>query len=184
MSAEIRRLLSAARAAHDELFQTYGYYTARVQPLLKELEDAMAALPGSPQKAPPLTFDDLVQANLSRVVRWHPGGLHEWSPLEWAGAMAGEAGEACNAAKKLKRIDGQLANINHEAGRSLTERQSACRQIAKEVADTIIYGALLVSAADEDLGATIVEVFNRKSEEYGFPERLRACPEEPAAGTI
>jgi NTP pyrophosphatase (non-canonical NTP hydrolase) len=119
-----------------------------------------------------LTFQDLIAANLSRVARWHPEGLSEWSPLEWAGAMAGEAGEACNAAKKLKRIDSQIANINHEAGRSLTERETACRQIAKEVADTIIYGALLVSAVGQDLAVTVAEVFNKKSKEYGFPEHL------------
>jgi NTP pyrophosphatase (non-canonical NTP hydrolase) len=131
-----------------------------------------------------LTFNELVEANLSRVVRWHPGGLHEWSPLEWAGAMAGEAGEACNAAKKLKRIDGQLANINREEGRSLTDRRAACQQIAKEVADTIIYGVLLASAVGEDLEAALIDVFNRKSEEYGVPERLGSVLEDAGSASI
>jgi NTP pyrophosphatase (non-canonical NTP hydrolase) len=128
-----------------------------------------------------LTFAQLTAANLSRVQRWHPEkGLADWSPLEWAGAMAGEAGEACNAAKKLKRIDIGTANINTEPGRSLTDRQRACKQVAKEVADTVIYGALLVAAVGEDLGAAVIEVFNRKSEEYGFPERLSEQPESAA----
>lgn len=129
-----------------------------------------------------LTFRQLSTANLSRVRRWHPSGLSEWSPLEWAGAMAGEAGEACNAAKKLKRIDGELANINLEEGRSLTNREAACHQVVKEVCDTIIYGALLVQAVGGDLETTLVEVFNRKSEEYGFPERL-PLPSAPTPAT-
>ena len=133
--------------------------------------DGAGSTPARPERA--LTIQELVAANLSRVVRWHPGGLHEWSALEWAGAMAGEVGEACNAAKKLKRIDGNIQNINHEAGRSLTERSVATKQIAKEVADTFIYGALLVAVVGEDLEAAIVDVFNKKSEEYGFPERLK-----------
>ncbi len=119
-----------------------------------------------------LTLAQLVAANLSRVKRWHPGGLSDWSALEWAGAMAGEAGEACNVAKKLKRVEDQIANINHEDGRSLTDRETACQQVGKEVADTIIYGILLASRVGVDIEQLIVEVFNAKSEEYGFPERL------------
>lgn len=133
------------------------------------------------EEAGALTLRALTATNVQRASRWHPGGLAEWSPLEWAGAMAGEAGEACNAAKKLKRIDGNLKNINHEEGRSLTERSAACHQVAKEVADTIIYGVLLVAAVGEDIESVLIDVFNKKSEEYGFPERLAlALPERPA----
>src|SRR5882724_4498362 len=46
---------------------------------------------------PELTFGEVIRANLSRVERWH--SLASWSPLEWAGAMCGEAGEAANFAK-------------------------------------------------------------------------------------
>lgn len=137
----------------------------------EDVETLLASL-ASPAPQEPLTLSQIMATNVLRAARWHPGGLAEWSPLEWAGAMAGEAGEACNAAKKLKRIDGQLQNINTEEGRSLTDRQAACHQIAKEVADTIIYGVLLVAAVGEDIEAVLVDVFNKKSEEYGFPERL------------
>lgn len=119
-----------------------------------------------------MTLDDIYKTNLSRVVRWHPAGLHEWSALEWAGAMAGEAGEACNAAKKLKRIESGAKNIN-EPSRSLTDLRVAREQVAKEVADTIIYGLLLMAAVGvKDPSQVVREVFNKKSEEYGFPERL------------
>src|SRR5262245_40821302 len=39
-----------------------------------------------------LTFGKLSRVNLARCRRWHPGGLAEWSPSDWAVAMAGEAG--------------------------------------------------------------------------------------------
>lgn len=117
----------------------------------------------------PLTISELAAANSSRVKRWH--SIDAWSPLEWAGAMAGGAGEACNAAKKLKRIDDGIANINC-ADRSLTDRLDACKKIGLEIADTIIYGVLLAESVGVDLEQCIIEAFNRKSEEYGFPERI------------
>lgn len=113
-----------------------------------------------------LTFKQLTEANLSRVSKWH--SLESWSPLEWAGAMAGEAGEACNAAKKLKRIQTGMPNITD---RESTEEE-ARQKVLKEVADTVIYGALLCSRVGGDLESAVREVFNQKSEEYGFPERL------------
>lgn len=119
-----------------------------------------------------ITLFALQEINSRRAARWHPGGLQEWSPLEWAGAMAGEAGEACNAAKKLKRIDGNIANINLEEGRSLTDRDDACMKIADEIADTIIYGVLLAEAIGIDIETVVRRKFNQKSDEYGFPERL------------
>lgn len=124
---------------------------------------------GEPRR-PALTIKKLVDRNVSRCARWH--GIDDWTPLEWAGAMAGEAGEACNAAKKLKRIDSRIANINTEEGRSLTDRETACKKIGLEIADTFIYGALLAARVGVDLEACIREAFNKKSEEYGFPERL------------
>lgn len=123
-----------------------------------------------------LTIDRISVASVSRTGRWHTGGITDWSELEWAGAMAGEAGEACNAAKKLKRITDGIANINHEEGRSLTELDAARLQVVKEVADTILYGILLAARVGYNgpkLEAVIIDVFNKKSEEYGFPERLR-----------
>ena len=68
-----------------------------------------------------MNINDLLQINTQRAARWHNGDIAEWSPLEWAGAMAGEAGEAANAAKKLKRLEGGLASINEPA---LRQRRS------------------------------------------------------------
>lgn len=123
-----------------------------------------------------LTIRFLQYINAKRAVRWHQnGGIKSWSALEWAGAMAGEAGEACNAAKKLKRIEDQIANL--EEGRSLTDEQNASSQVVDEIADTVIYGVLLAERVGLDLEEAIRMKFNRKSEEYGFPERIP--PNEP-----
>lgn len=127
-------------------------------------------------RAAELTFGQLIEANAARVERWH--GINDWSPLEWAGAMCGEAGEAANFAKKLKRAQTGIQNKDGRlAADVFGEAQIALyrRSVVKEVADTIIYGLLLCLAAGEDADAvvaTIRDVFNEKSKEYGFPERV------------
>lgn len=119
-----------------------------------------------------MRINDLFAKNVERCKNWHPGGIEEWSPLEWAGAMAGEAGEAANAAKKLKRVESKLQNIN-APGRSLIDAEVARIAVAEEVADTILYGLLLMARVGvTDPECVMARVFNRKSEEYGFPERV------------
>jgi NTP pyrophosphatase (non-canonical NTP hydrolase) len=119
-----------------------------------------------------MTLNELMDTNLSRCNRWHALGIEDWSPLEWAGAMTGEAGEAANAAKKLKRLETNMVSINEEA-RHYTTLEAARHEVAKEVADTILYGLLLMARVGvDDPESVIREVFNRKSEEYGFPERV------------
>lgn len=118
-----------------------------------------------------MTLKELCEANVSRAKRWHNGDIGEWSTLEWAAAMAGEAGEACNAAKKLKRLECRIASINL-ADRNLRTEYEAKLAVAHEAADTIIYALLLIERAGIDAECIIREVFNAKSEEYGFPERV------------
>lgn len=118
-----------------------------------------------------LTIHNLVEQSISRANRWHNGDLKEWSALEWAGAMAGEAGEAANAAKKLKRLEDGIKSIN-EGHRQLANVNQAKQSVGKEVADTILYAVLLAARCGVDLESVLIEVFNKKSEEYGFPERL------------
>jgi len=119
-----------------------------------------------------MDINNLFDVNVSRAQRWHPEGIEQWSALEWAGAMAGESGEAANAAKKLKRLETQIASINGEE-RHFRDITTAQRAVAQETADTIIYGLLLMARVGiTDPAQVIREVFNRKSEEYGFPERM------------
>ena len=119
-----------------------------------------------------MKINELHATNIERCNRWHPGGIVKWSPLEWAGAMCGEAGEAANAAKKLKRIESKLQNINAPR-RSLIDVDAAEEKVAEECADTILYALILMAREGViDPEHVIAEVFNRKSEEYGFPERV------------
>jgi len=123
------------------------------------------------------TLAEIIEKSVSRANRWHNGDMNEWSALEWAGAMCGEAGECANAAKKLKRLEVGIKSINvndpdSETVRHFDDIETARRVVGKEVADTILYAVLVAARVGVDLPVVLCEVFNKKSEEYGFPERL------------
>lgn len=97
-----------------------------------------------------LTFAALRAANVKRCHEcFHP--LPDWSPLEWAGAMAGEAGEAANLCKKVRRLE---------------EVDPA--KIGEEIADTIIYADLLAAR----LGINLEDAVRRK---FNAVSRRRLC---------
>jgi hypothetical protein len=115
---------------------------------------------------------DLFNTNLLRAKRWHHGDISEWSALEWAGAMAGEAGEAANAAKKLRRLESGIPSIN-EPERQMDSVEDASWQVAEECADTIIYALLVMARVGvTDPEVVIRDKFNRTSVKYDVPERL------------
>lgn len=118
-----------------------------------------------------ISINVLQEINARRAERWHEGSIKQWNALEWAGAMCGEAGEAANAAKKLRRLELHIKSINL-ADRDLKTEHDAKLAVAKEVADTIIYGLILMSYCGVDAECVIRDVFNRKSDEYNFPERI------------
>jgi NTP pyrophosphatase (non-canonical NTP hydrolase) len=101
-----------------------------------------------------ISFADLALANLTRNDRWMPNGIAQWSISQWAVAMAGEAGEVCNAVKKLNRIEEQVANLN-EPGRRIEDRAAAIAKIGDEIADTVIYLDLLAQRCGLNLGDLI-----------------------------
>ena len=108
------------------------------------------------------------ESSRSRVLRWHGKlGVKDWNVLEWSGAAAGELGEACNVAKKIKRIDAKLARRKNESNRA-----KLVLKLADEIADTIIYLDLLALREEINLPSAIVSKFNRTSKKFGFPERL------------
>lgn len=111
-----------------------------------------------------LAFNQLRAANESRCKQWH--GLNSWSVMEWACAMAGEAGEACNVAKKIKRIETGIAKNPDEIGKDLTD------DLAEECADVMIYLDLLCASRGIDLGWAVINKFNKVSKAYDFPQRL------------
>lgn len=121
------------------------------------------------------------QISVSRANRWHGGDFRQWSGLEWAGAMCGEAGEAANVAKKLRRVELEIDG-NAASERALVPSELV-EKLGRECADVFLYLVLLAARYDIDLTAAIVETFNAKSREMGFPELLEEpsppAPEEP-----
>lgn len=120
-----------------------------------------------------MTFDELKLANRERVDEWFkgddntPDGLAFWTPSDWAVAMAGEAGEVCDAIKKLNRVEG---GVVHATGPRT--REEAVAAVAEEIADTVIYLDLLAQRLGIDMERAVKDKFNRISEREGFPQRL------------
>lgn len=119
-----------------------------------------------------LTFRDLAKVNATRVKRWHPYGITSWSITDWACAAAGEMGEVCNAVKKLRRVENEIANRSDDPSRLIANKPQAILAIGEEIADTIIYLDLLAQRLGIDIASFVIEKFNRTSEQYGFPEKL------------
>lgn len=114
-----------------------------------------------------LTFREFSDTNRKRCERWHPGFPNDgWTGADWSNAMQGEAGEAGNKVKKLRRIEtGLLA----AAGDT---REQLLGELADEIGDTFAYLDLLAQFYNLDLAACVVDKFNRVSVREGFPERL------------
>lgn len=135
-------------------------------PDVEERKRILAAMQ-TQQVARPLTFKEYSKVSLSRCLRWHPAGIEEWSVSDWAMAMAGEAGEVCNAVKKLRRLE---TGAQQTSGPQT--REAAIAEIAKEIGDTYAYLDLLAQRLGIDIEKAIKDTFNRISERENFPERL------------
>jgi len=72
-----------------------------------------------------LNLEHLRFINAARAARWHKGGIESWSITDWSNAMAGEMGEACNAVKKLRRIEDEIANLSETDDRQLSTIEHA-----------------------------------------------------------
>jgi NTP pyrophosphatase (non-canonical NTP hydrolase) len=93
----------------------------------------------------PLSFFELRRANVARCQDvFHPIG--SWSPTDWACALAGEVGEACNLIKKLRR--GEPVDVG---------------EIMLELADTVIYADLLAARLGMSLNDFVIWKFNQVS---------------------
>lgn len=136
----------------------------RIQAIVTEAQvRALAQLQAMCQNE--IAFTLLRYANTTRQKRWHNN--QPWSLMEWGCAMAGEAGEACNAAKKYQRVlTGIASTINPES------LEKAKADLATEIGDTLVYLDLLASEAGIDLAQAVRDTFNRVSIREGFPERI------------
>lgn len=117
-----------------------------------------------------LTFKEFQDADVRRIDQFKNtkgGAAHvtgrdggDWTLLEWAGALCGEAGELANYAKKHRRGDYELDEVvkGDKEGRTLRQ----C--IADECADVVAYAAITAHQVGVDLGTVTRDKFNRVSE--------------------
>jgi NTP pyrophosphatase (non-canonical NTP hydrolase) len=126
-----------------------------------------------------LTFATLRGVNVRRCIEGFKHTLESWSIAEWTNAAAGEMGEACNIAKKMLRHRDNVAG-NKGDDKDLAKLRE---KLAREMADVVIYLDLAAAHQGIDLGRTVAETFNAKSEELGTPHRLPPVPatSEPSA---
>lgn len=123
-----------------------------------------------------LTFDEVSTINRARCARWHPGypgyayaeGLAVWTGADWSNAMCGEAGEAANVVKKLRRIESGA-----DRGPDDPDEATLRQMLADEIGDVYAYLDLLAGHYGIDMAEAIASKFNRVSERQGFPERIR-----------
>lgn len=111
-----------------------------------------------------LNLEDLRRVNLARKARWH-AGAQPWSGADWSNAMCGEAGEAANVVKKLRRIE---TNIEQPT----PPEHELVWALGEELADVVIYVDLLAQHYGIDLAAQVIDKFNVVSDRYEFPEKL------------
>lgn len=116
-----------------------------------------------------LTIQELVNANVTRCERDFKHSLNNWSYMEWAGAATFEFGEGGNIAKKIKRIDIELGNMNNPSER---DRGELIEAMADEIADGIHYACLWAASAGIDLEDVLRRKFNKVSLKHGSPMRL------------
>ena len=104
--------------------------------------------------------------NAARCVRWHDPTTDAWTGADWSNAMCGEAGEAANVVKKLRRHE------TRTSPQSDPDEATLRRALGHEIADVLLYAFLLADHYGIDVAANVVEKFNIVSERRGFPERL------------
>lgn len=116
-----------------------------------------------------LTFDELRKANLLRCDGYfHP--IEDWSPTDWATAMTGECGEACNFVKKLRRL--QNPNTIWKKTPENLDEKYLIAETAKELADMIIYADLLAERLGINLGESVRFKFNETSDKANSTIKL------------
>lgn len=115
-----------------------------------------------------LTFAEFAYANRARCE--DPKGFNHrvesWSTSDWMTAILGELGEAANIAKKLNRYRDGIA------GNKETENELRAK-LRREIADVFVYLDLTAQSLNFSLVEAVIEVFDNKSKELGYPKLLR-----------
>lgn len=152
---------AAREALRRRAFDTSSASTADAVSLLER-----AAGDAATPRPDPDTLGELRTKGAARCDRWHTPGTEPWTGADWSNAMCGEAGEAANIVKKLRRIETGTAPQDDNI------RTALIIWLGWELADTIAYADLLAQHYGIDLRAAIAEKFNIVSDREGFPERM------------
>lgn len=114
-----------------------------------------------------LTFNTLRGGNVARLPQFKnkhgelahskPDGS-DWTPAQWLQAVVGELGEYANLRKKFERGDVDAETFKREA--------------ADELADVVTYLDILAFQLRIDLGAAVIDKFNRVSRRVGSTVRI------------
>ena len=110
-----------------------------------------------PNHSFPLTFRRLRKVNAKRCRKAFPECFPNWSLAEWSNALCGE-GEAANITKKILRGDKPYKHFK--------------KDLAKELADVVIYADLLATAGNINLEKAVIDKFNEVSERKKCKIRL------------
>lgn len=112
-------------------------------------------------------YDQFSKANLTRceAIDGFNHKLSAWSISDWLVAFVGEFGEMCNIQKKLNRVHSGIRG-NREPTPDLVQKRR------RELGDAGVYLDLIAQRMGFNLLDAMVEVFNLKSEELGYPVRI------------
>ena len=111
-----------------------------------------------------LTFREFAEANRQRAPVIQKGV--QWDAMDWAGCMAGEAGEAVNWAAKLRRMEEDIDPNDPSRAIQIVD------EFAKELADTVTYAFLAAESLGIDLETICIYKFNEVSMRRGLPHRM------------
>ena len=109
-----------------------------------------------------LSFEEFRKMNAARRQEQAGGGTEEsWFLTEWTNALAGEAGELCNFAKKIRRARPKDPTL-----------EESKTDLAHELADIVTYADIIATKLDIDLGEAVRQKFNIVSERVGSKFKL------------
>lgn len=115
--------------------------------LAAEIRKGMRTAPGD------LTYREFQRINAVRCKAGFKSSVDDWNPLEWAGAICGEAGELANLCKKIRRGD-----------------KIDLHDVADEIADVMTYLDLLATRLGIDVEEALRSKFNSVSLKRGCAE--------------
>lgn len=103
----------------------------------------------------------LQKAAKKREKYWNPDGVNIPVSFRFM-ELSGEAGEVCNAGKKLAR---------HEL--SMVGGSDDITNLQEELGDVMICCALIANHYNIDLWKSTVSKFNKTSDKHGFPVKIK-----------